>query len=507
MPGLSVLDRTIGFFSPARAAQRGLARLALSDVESLLQKRGYEAAKRTGRAEGWRGSGGSASAEIGPAIDLIRRRTRDVVVNDGWGASFCQKLPAHIVGMGIVPRADSKEKGVRERCRDAWQSFVENSDPAGQSDFYGQSSLATKTVVQSGEALIRWYVRPRSFGLRVPLQCEVLEPDFIDTRRTEVRADNVVIQGIEFDRTGRRVAYWLFPVHPGEVGVLTTAGGRNNFVSERVPAGQIDHIYRIDRPGQVRGVPWLAPVLMTMRDISDYEEAELVRKKIAACLAFFVKTPAGAGASIAKVVRERAADGTPERIESVKPGRIHYLDPDQEVTATDPKPSEGYPEYLATQVRKACAGIGLPYASGSGDVSQANFSSMREGKLDFWTLLDEWQWHMLIPQHCRPAWKRVMETASLNGLKVASDQRAIYTPPKRPWVDPEKDVDAKLKELAAGLETWPDAVAERGDDPEDQIAEMELWGPRLAKAGAIFSTSAAAKPKEASDGEAQAAAA
>jgi len=295
---------------------------------------------------------------------------------------------------------------------------------------------------------------------------------------------------VEYDPYGRRVQYWMFPVHPGEIGALGLLARSNRFQSQPVPADLVDHIYRIDRPGQVRGVPWLAPIPMTLRDISDYEEAELVRKKIAACLAFFIKSPSGSTASVAKVVRERDAEGKPERIESVKPGRIHYLDPDQEVTSVDPSPSIGYADYLTAQLRKAAAGVHMPYEQLSGDVTQVNFSSLREVKLDFWDILDGWQWNMLIPQHCRPAWRRVMKFGMLAGLKVSPDIRALHSPPTRPWVDPEKDVDAKLKSMAAGLEVWPEVVAQlTGMDPEDQIEIIQTWKPLLEGAGIRFDAS------------------
>jgi lambda family phage portal protein len=316
-----------------------------------------------------------------------------------------------------------------------------------------------------------------------------------------VRGDNVVIQGVEYDRDGRRVAYWLFPVHPGEIGQLGVISKTNRFQSQRVDAAFVDHIYRIDRPGQVRGVPWLAPILVTLRDISDYEEAELVRKKIAACLSFFVKSTNGSTAGIAQVVRERAEDGKPQRVESAKPGRIHYLEPGQEVDSVDPAPSLGYADHLRTLLRKTAAGVGMMYTNLTGDLSSVNYSSLREDKLDFHDLLNGWQGNMLVPQHCRPAWRRVMQIGSLSGLKVDPSMRAIHTVPKRPWVDPKKDVEAKLLELVAGLETWPDFVAGNGDDPEDQIAEILQWRDRLAAAGVSFIAAKAPQPNAPEPGE------
>jgi hypothetical protein len=119
-------------------------------------------------------------------------------------------------------------------------------------------------------------------GLPVPFQLQVLEPDHLDNGKTEDMADGgYILQGIEFDALGRRRAYWLFPVHPGE-----TRG--RSLASRPVPARQVLHLFERLRPGQVRGVPWFAPVILKLRDLDDYDDAELMRKKIEACFAAFV---------------------------------------------------------------------------------------------------------------------------------------------------------------------------------------------------------------------------
>src|SRR5690606_27084232 len=122
-------------------------------------------------------------------------------------------------------------------------------------------------------------------GLPVPLQLQVLEPDHLDAGRNETLADGgYILQGVEFDPLGRRRAYWLFPVHPGEAGIM----GRGALVSRPAPARQILHLFERLRPGQVRGVPWFAPAILKLRDLDEYDDAELVRKKIEACFAAFV---------------------------------------------------------------------------------------------------------------------------------------------------------------------------------------------------------------------------
>jgi capsid protein len=70
---------------------------------------------------------------------------------------------------------------------------------------------------------------------------------------------------------------------------------RGGILSQPVPAAQAMHTYCILRPGQVRGVPWLAPVMLAMRDLDDYRDAERMRKKTEACLAGIVTRPEGSG--------------------------------------------------------------------------------------------------------------------------------------------------------------------------------------------------------------------
>jgi capsid protein len=96
-----------------------------------------------------------------------------------------------------------------------------------------------------------------------------------------------MMEGVQFDELGRRVAYRLFSYHPGGVLILNPRGG---IVSQPVPADQIMHVYRVVRPGQVRGVPWLAPMMMALRR-PDYCDAERVRKKVEACVTAFVQQP------------------------------------------------------------------------------------------------------------------------------------------------------------------------------------------------------------------------
>jgi capsid protein len=61
-----------------------------------------------------------------------------------------------------------------------------------------------------------------------------------------------------------------------------------NFESEFVGRDELVHMFKRERPGQVRGIPWFAPVLTTARDLSDLLDAANVKARVEACFAGFI---------------------------------------------------------------------------------------------------------------------------------------------------------------------------------------------------------------------------
>jgi len=92
---------------------------------------------------------------------------------------------------------------------------------------------------------------------------------------------------IEFDRIGRRVAYHFLRRHPGD---STDPGLAGEIV--RVPAAEVIHVIDPVEGGQLRGVSKLAPAIVKLFLLDQYDDAELDRKKVAAMYAMFVTSPA-----------------------------------------------------------------------------------------------------------------------------------------------------------------------------------------------------------------------
>jgi len=364
------LDRTVGFVSPAAGLRRARQRAAMR-----LLFRGYEGAKLGRRTDGWVTAGTGANTEIGPALVRLRDRSRDLVRNNPYAAKAVQAVVSNLVGTGILPRARSDDTALNDHTDKLWARFAEACDADDLTDFSGLQALIVRAMVESGECLLRIRERRIEEGLPVPLQLQLLEPDHLDTTKTgELANGGFVVQGVEFDALGRRRAYWLYPVHPGEVATFRKA----SLSSRPVPATSVLHLFDRLRPGQVRGVPWFAPVILKLRDLDDYDDAELVRKKIEACFAAFVT-----GSEDEETLGSAGTDADGGRVENFEPGMIEYLAPGKDVKFASPTHAGGYAEYMRVQLHAIAAGVGLTYELLTGDLSQVNYSSIRAGLIEF----------------------------------------------------------------------------------------------------------------------------
>lgn len=472
------LDRLVLAVSP-RAGFDRLRFRAAADI-AARSARGYEGAKGGRREVGWIAVGKSANAEIAPAAAKIRNRARDLVRNNFYGDRGVRIFQATIVSTGVMGHANTGNKKIDRRIDDAWRVWSAECDADGQHDFAGLQALAVRATVEAGEMLVRYRPRRAGDGLAVPLQIQLLEPDFLDTNRFEAApGGNVVMQGIEFDALGRRVAYYLFDQHPGDVGIV----GRGSFQSRRVSASEIVHLYRADRIGQVRGMSWFAPVIIKMRDYDEYSEAELVRKKIAACFAAFVTTADGPGKSPLGAA-STAPDGT--RREALAPGMISYLKPGEEVEMADPPSDLSVRDYASIAAHEIAAGLGVTYEDLTGDLSQVNYSSYRAGRLIHRRIVEQFQWTTFVPRFLQPVRRRFLEAGALAGVFPFATDATKWTFPKWESIDPYKDAIATRAQLRIGTLTLPQAIAAEGEDPEQQLAEIADWNKKLDEAGVVL---------------------
>jgi lambda family phage portal protein len=468
------LDRAIGWASPARGARRVQARRMMSTL-------GYEGAQSGRRTDGWVTTSSSADAEADSSNRKLRDRARDLVRNNPYAARAIDVKVSNTIGTGIVAEVKNR------RLAASWAAFVDGCDADAKLDLYGLQTLIERCRMESGEALVQFVPSSQIPG-SVAVKLRVLEPDYLDETKDGRIAENgnMVRRGIEYGALGQVLAYWIYNEHPGDSWSSMNRSMARGLTSRRVVAEDIIHVFRKLRPGQTRGVTDFAPVMMRMRDLDDYDDAELMRKKIEACLAAFVTTGSGMDSTMLGPVSTDAQG----RIETLFPGMIEYLKPGESITMADPKSSGGYADFERFGLRAISAGCGVPYELMTGDLSQVNYSSYRAGLVDFRRRIEQDQWQLHVPTVCQRIWNRFQAEAAFGSPGIGERTKIEWTPPRFELIDPLKETEAEIEACLAGFDTWPEIVRKRGWTSTEQLDAIEDWQKELDKRGIVLKSDA-----------------
>ena len=447
------------------------------------QTRRFDAAAGGRRWQGAQTFAG-INPEIAAAAGPVRRRGAYYARNNPWIGNGVAAIVANAIGAGIKPQSQHPEPAVRALLQRRWNAWTADADADGLTDAYGLQALAVRCLVEQGECFAQLLLTDA--GLRVRL----LDPEMVAADETRELGDGRrIYQGIEFAADGTRLAYHVRRVRPGD---LTLSG----FDLVRVPAEQMCHLFLALAPGQVRGISWLAPVLPRLHELDLYEDAQLVRQKVAALFAGFVIDPTGQ----AQGFDGTAANGVLDT--GLEPGTLKVLPPGFDIRFSDPAEVGDGIQFMKLQLRAVAAGLGVPSYLLDGDLSEANYSSMRAGLIEFRQRLEALQYHTIAHQLLRPIWRAWIMGELLAG-RIAGEPEDLlaveWITPAKPWVDPAKDAAAEAEMLRLGLKSRRQAVAEQGWDVEALDAEIAADRAREAALGLDFATNGGTADGRAAD--------
>jgi lambda family phage portal protein len=328
-----------------------------------------------------------------------------------------------------------------------------------------------RACAESGEVFVR-LVRQSFGGSTVPLAMEVIEADQLDDGLNgRSQQGNEIRMGVEVDGWGRPIAYHFLAYHPGDYQFSNQQISTQRH--KRIPAEEIIHLYRAERPGQTRGVTWFASAIQRLHHLAGYEQAEVVRARASSALMGFITSPEG------ELIGDDVMDG--ERVSNFEPGVFKYLNPGESVTVPSLDSPDGqFEPFLRAMLRAMAAGIGCSYETISRDFSQTNYSSSRLSLIedrDHWRILQSW----MIENFHRRVFHEWIELAvlsnalSLPGYELAPDRfkAARWMPRGWAWVDPAKEVAAYKEAVRCGFKTLGEVVAEQGGDLEEIFVQLE----------------------------------
>jgi lambda family phage portal protein len=473
---------------------RRLAKLSAATTGQRMYAAGAQFSRTTAD---WIRSAVSIDQEVRADIRVLRSRARTLVRDNEHARGVVRVLKRDIIGaQGIRPvpmnvGADGElSKKANAAIVKAWAewSHPENASTDTRSAFSAIEGDIIGGIVTDGEAFIRiWDGFPNAFGFAL----ELIDPDLLDEQfnRGPDQVGNSIRMGVEVDKYRRPLAYHFWMVHPSD------AGFRNQRL--RVPASEVIHLFRPLRPGQTRGISWFAPVLLNAKMLAGYTEAELVAARTAAAkMGFFVSKGEDGGIT----------PGTGESIVmDASPGSLEQLPPGVEFQQWDPQhPSTAFDTFVTAILRAQAVGLGVSYATLTGDLTKANYSSARIGMLgerDEYELLQTW-----LAEHCHRrvyrAWLPIALLTDFLVLPSYDAQRwlAVRWQGRRwAWIDPLKDIQAVKEEISLGLNSRQNVARSQGRDFELILAELAREN-ELAKAHEVDISGAVVTIKEAAPG-------
>lgn len=477
------IDRALSVPFPGWARRRMESRAKFAFGQTMMTAlSGYHRGARRDRPnENWLTRQVSADAAILDDLAILRDRSRDLISNNPIASAIHRAIVDNVVGTGMRPQAriDAEALGIPKETAElvaasaeaAWDRAAPYLDVGMRTDAYGLQRIVAQALIADGEsfALPRMVSEPNR---PVETAVDVIEGDRVDTPPGVV-GDNLR-NGIVLGKRRQPVAYWIADEHPGDVWLSTAAAKEIKWRKVRTfdefGRRNVIHVYRVERPGQTRGRPLLAPVMDEIAEFGRYTEAERVAARAAACITYIVTAAdpwltANAGAT------ETDPDG--RRIEELVPGTIPYLGPGQSIVPFNPqRPGNTFEPYVYAMLRQIGAGIGLPLELVLLDFSKTNYSSARSAILEARRFFTQMQ-RLVIDRLCQPLWDAVLEEAWLTGrLPGVADfygmrdlwTRCDWIAPGWGWVDPVKEIQASRDAIDGNLSTLAEECAAQGRD-------------------------------------------
>lgn len=444
------------------------------------RRRSYAAGAFNRLTSSWMTSLRSANDEVKSNLTTIRARSRQMCRDNPHAAGFLTLLKVNVSGPdGIGLQAQYLNS--RGKLRTGWNREVElawskwgrptTATADGRLSWAEFLQQCDALEAQDGEVLIQRIRDPNApFGYTLLH----LDPDQLDESINQSAGDGTpeIRMGVELGRYGRPVAYWIRPRHPSEPG-----GRSDGNKPSRIAAADVLHRFIQFRPGQVRGIPWFAPVAIRLRLLDRWEEAALTAATVgAAKMGFFVDKRDDAGESYDAPTDAASGDDEGSFKMDVEAGVFGQLPPGMEFQPFDPDyPNIAFEQFERAMLRSIATGLGVSYVSLANDLTAVNYSSIRAGLLterDVYRMLQ----HRVIEHTCRPVFRDWIEQAVLTDAVSAPTLRfddlseaMVWKGRGWAWVDPKSDVQAAKEMIALGLESRTSAASKLGGDFLDNL--------------------------------------
>ena len=456
---MNALDKLIVYLNPKRGYQRMAYRAEL--------ERNYTAA-RTDRYGKWYPRNQPAELTDAPYRNLIKARARDLERNNGIVQGAIGIILRNTVGLGIKPQAvcvgsnDKELWKINDSIEDLWNEWVckEYCDVSHRLNFYKMQEVFLRRQIVDGDGLLITGYSPNDHA-DFPLVLQMVESDLLaeDIMQHEKR---YVYGGVEVNDYMAAVAYHL-RFDPKDIANVS-----------RIEASRMIHGFWQIRTPQTRGISALAGIMENVRDCGEFIESELKAARMASALTGVVSSEQPGGS-----VGRQITAPSGQKITEIEIGTMLNLAPGEKADfATPGRPNGAAAPFVSAILRFIGMGLGLSYEALSRDLSQVNYSSAREGRLQDIKTYEMMQ-QDLIDNFCQPIYRQWLDSMVLNGkinipgywTNKKKYQKCKWIKPGWKWVDPLKEAKGIETQLALNMVTLQDACGQMGYDWQEVVEQ------------------------------------
>lgn len=500
-----------------------------------IQNTGYDgggASRTAGVLKAWNPVKSSAKSDINAHLEILRSRAADQAINTPVGSAAIATTTQYTVGAGlrVFPKVKYQMLDMTAEEAEAWNKKTSMEfnlwassklcDIRKRNNFYDLQEILYRAYMTDGDSFA---IFRRAFDENMPytLRIQAIEgnrvsnpqgqnfygiPGPLSVEMTAPDGRNKIVNGIEVDADGAVQAYWVsnkVPFDPVEINSATN-WTRITAFGDIAGKPNVVQICHDERPEQYRGVPYLAPVIKALKQVSRYSDAELIAALLRANFTLFLVSSGGTsagdissilGASTYSGDRKENNDIVADPSEYVLgPGTINALPRNVDVKSVGATGGQAtFDSFMTVYIKMIAAALNIPY-----EVLMKSFTSSYSASRA--ALLQAWEQFKLRRiwfgrDFCQPVYEmwlaEAVSVGRINAPGFFADPAIRFAYCNAEWygpsmsiLDPIKDINGSTLRIQCGLSTHEREAAEMtGSDFYENLETIRIEQQRVAKAG------------------------
>lgn len=514
---MNIIDRVVEAVNPGAALKRETERYKLNMIRTF-QNSGYDesgASRTKNSTKGWKATSRTPQEDIDKNLPILRQRSRSLYMSAPLAVSAIKTNRTNIVGQGLRMKSsiDAEYLHMTHEQAAEWQRNAEREfslwaeskfcDSTRVNNFYELQQVACLGWLMNGDSccLIEYDNSTKKFfpyGLRLHL----IESDRISTPHTSgnnvnlntINTDNGnrIFNGVEVDKNGKIVAYHICSTYPNSNLYAKKEWTRVQAFGARTGNPNVLMIYESERAEQYRGVPYLAPVIESLKQLTRYSEAEMMAAVINGFFTVFVTSENNPGDMPFGGVLDDEDNVTDDDVSyELGPGMVNVLQPGEKIEIADAKrPATNFDAFVSSLAKYVGAALEIPVELLLKSFN-SSYSASRAALLEAWKAF-KMKRTWLANDFCQPTYEMFLTEAISSGrihapgffldpmIKKAYC-KCQWNGPAQGMIDPLKEVNAAEKRIALKISTHDRETTEMtGGDFESNVQQLKRENALIA---------------------------